>query len=75
MQYIGAIVSVAGLIFLLPLIGVLVGAFSGWVVGLFFADTIMTVFAGFGFSASISMWQLGATLGFVGSFFRMTGRK
>jgi len=69
-------VIIAGLvlIFFAPVIGVLIGAFSGWVVGLFFAETIMTTLAGFGFSASVSMWQLGATLGFIGGFFRISRR-
>lgn len=65
------VVGFIAAVFLMPLIGTLLGAFSGWVVGLFFAETIMTTLAGFGFGASISMWQLGASLGFVGGFFRV----
>lgn len=68
---VSAILGIFVLVFFSPLIGTLLGAFSGWVVGFFFAETIMTTLAGFGFGASISMWQLGATLGFLGGFFRV----
>lgn len=60
-----------GLIFVAPLLGVLGGAFSGWLVGLFFDDTIRMVLSHFGLDMKgIALWQLGATLGFVGGFFR-----
>lgn len=69
-----AIIAAFALIFFMPVIGVLLGAFSGWAVGVFFTETIMTTLSGFGFSASVSMWQLGATLGFIGGFFRISRR-
>ena len=47
----------------------LVGAICGWCVGLFFGDSILLVFKSCGITG-VSMWPLGAFLGFVISFFR-----
>ena len=47
------------------------GALAGWIVGLFFADTILGIFASLGVQG-FAMWQLGAFLGFVGGFFKST---
>lgn len=66
--------AIIALIFFAPLIGVLVGAFSGWIVGLVFSDTILAVLAGLGFSGTVAVWQFGAFLGFVGGFFRVQRR-
>lgn len=55
----------------LPLIGFLSGAFSGWVVGLFFADTVLTFFSHLGIN-DLTMWQIGGSLGFIGGFFKTT---
>lgn len=63
------IVLVAALIFLTPMIGSLTGAFAGWVVGLFFADTILGILRQIGITG-VEMWQVGMFLGFVGGFFR-----
>lgn len=50
----------------------LMGAFSGWVVGWFFADTILPFFSYiFGAAHGFQMWEIGASLGFIGSFFRV----
>lgn len=46
-----------------------IGAVLGWLVGLVFGDTILKVAALIGIKG-ISMWEFGAFLGFVGSFFR-----
>lgn len=43
------------------------GGLTGYIVGWFFGDQILPIFAPLGFH---SMWQLGAVLGFVGSFIR-----
>lgn len=65
----GALTAIATLFFL-RLLGPLAGALAGWIVGLFFADTIFAVLRGFGVSTGLfSMWQLGLTLSFLGSFF------
>ena len=67
----GATFAVAAFIFFAPLLGVVIGAFSGWVVGLFFEQTVMGFLARLGFDAQgFAMWQIGASLGFIGSFFR-----
>ena len=60
----------AGLIIL----NALLGAGVGWVVGWFFSDTILGIFAALGVKG-FAMWQMGAFLGFVGSFFRSTSTK
>lgn len=66
-----AVVAVATLVFLSPLIGVLFGAFSGFIVGLFFEQTIVGFMTRIGFDmAGFAVWQMGAALGFVGAFFR-----
>lgn len=58
-------------IFLLPLIGTLCGLFVGWAVGLFFADTVLGFLARIGVDvAGLTMWQVGAALGFLGTFFK-----
>ena len=61
--------AATGIAILAALLGVLSGAFVGWVVGWFFADTILGFFAALGIT-SFKMWQVGAVLGFVGSFFK-----
>ena len=58
-------------VFFAPVLGTLFGAFSGWVADLFFHDTIRTVLIALGVPmAHLQLWQIGATLGFVGGFFR-----
>lgn len=68
-----AIGIVIGLFFLLPIISVLFGFFAGWVVSLFFNDTVHGVITGIvpGLK-DFSLAQIGAGLGFLGSFFRST---
>lgn len=55
----------------LPLLGALGGALSGWVVGWFFSETILSFMAAFGVKG-LAMWQIGMALGFVGGFFKST---
>ena len=50
-------------------IGTLFGALGGWIVGLFYTNTIHTVLLAFGFN-TVQVWQLGAFFGFVGGYFR-----
>ena len=52
--------------FALPFVTLLSGC-AAWIVGLFFGDTILGVLAKFGIHG-ISMWEIGVTLGFLGSF-------
>lgn len=60
----------AGLILLCyPLIGVVAGAFSGWVVGSVFPNTILILSTTL-FGKALAGWQLGACLGFVGAFLK-----
>lgn len=72
-KVVGGSVFVASFIFLVPILGVLFGAFAGWVVGLFFAETILGFLARMGMDiAGLAMWQVGAALGFIGGFFKAT---
>ena len=69
----GAITAVAAvaLVFFIILLTTLMGALVGWVVGLFFSETILGTLSRFGIDVvGLQMWQLGATLAFVGSFFK-----
>ena len=62
---------VAFAIFLSTTLSIFFGALGGWIVGLFFTDTIFTTLQAFGFTTtSLTMWKLGATLGFFGGFLR-----
>lgn len=57
----------------MPILGVLFGAFSGWAVGLVFEETVLQTLARFGVETTeLTMWQLGAALGFVGGFLKTT---
>ena len=65
--------AVLALAFIAPVLGTLIGAFMGWVVGLFFGDTILTFLGAAGVNiAGMTMWQVGAAMGFLGSFLRTT---
>lgn len=50
-------------------LGTLFGAIGGWFVGLFFGEIILGVLAKIGLTG-VTMWEFGATLGFVGGFFK-----
>jgi len=65
----GLAVAVLAL-FLLPLVGVVLGVFAGWVVGMFFPGTVGLVGSAISGGAVIPAWQVGAVLGFVGGFFK-----
>lgn len=66
----GIILIIGGIILLLPL-STLCGAIAGWAVGLFFEKEILSVASQLGVH-NVTMWQLGAFLGFVGAFLRTT---
>lgn len=60
------------LIFLSPIINVFTGAFAGLIVSLVFNDTVLKGLSAFGVHTNdLTLWQIGATLGFVGGFFRI----
>lgn len=66
-----AAIGLVGLVFFAVVLGTLMGAVAGWIVGLFFSNTILGTLSRFGVDvAGLAMWQLGATLAFVGSFFK-----
>lgn len=59
------------LIFVSPIIGVFLGAFAGWCAGLIFEETILGTLSRFGVDTDgLSMWKLGACLGFVGGYLK-----
>jgi hypothetical protein len=71
MKFLGLLAAFCGLVFIMPLLGVLFGAFSGWVVGLFFADTILGFLARLGaHTDGLAVWQVGAAMGFFGGFLK-----
>ena len=63
-----AAMSLGG-IFVFVILGTLIGGIAGWVVGLFFSDTILGILAQLGVKG-ISMFQFGAFMGFVGGFLK-----
>lgn len=66
-------IAVVALLFFVVVLGTAMGAVAGFIVGLFFEETILGTLARFGVNtAGLAMWQLGATLAFVGSFFKAT---
>lgn len=71
MKMVISVVLIAALFFVLCLLSTIFGAVIGWVVGLMFGDIILDFLSRFGFNTNgIEMWQIGAGLGFIGSFFR-----
>ena len=62
----------ASWLLVLPLVGFLLGAFSGVVVGTVFNETFATFIAWLG--VDLQPWQVGGMLGFVGVFFRSHAR-
>lgn len=58
-----------GALIILIILGPLVGALSGLIVGIFFSTPILNVLSAMGVDG-VTMWQLGAFLGFVGGFFK-----
>lgn len=61
------------LIIVMVILNTFFGGVAGWIVGLFFTDTIMQTLNRIGVDTmGMTMWQLGATLGFVSGFFKST---
>lgn len=58
-----------GGLFIIIILGPLVGGVAGWVVGLLFGEIILSIAGQLGIKG-VTMFQLGAFLGFIGSFLK-----
>lgn len=75
-KIVASFLTVLAIAFIAPVAGVLIGSFTGWVVGLFFSETILSFLAKVGVdTAGLAVWQVGASMGFLGSFLRTTVNK
>lgn len=74
MKYFVYGVVIAGTMLILPLLGVIVGAVAGIVVGFFFPSVVQLT-ASFLFGMPVASWQTGAVLGFIASFFARAPKK
>ena len=73
LKAIGAIAVVTGLVFLTPILGVLAGAFCGWVISILAPVWVPTGLGLFGVHVVASqLVEFGAALGFIGGFFHIT---
>ena len=61
-------VAIAALLFVAVLLGTLIGGIVGWIVGLVFPFVIVTLNTLTGLT--LTAFEMGAVLGFVGSFFK-----
>lgn len=67
----GVAAASALFIFFAMLLSTIGGIIGGWVVGIFFEGMILNALARFGVdTVNLALWQLGGTLGFIGSFFK-----
>ena len=57
------------ILFSVIILATLFGWFAGWVVGLFFSDMLLPIFAAIGLKG-FTLAHIGAFLGFVGGFFK-----
>lgn len=71
-KLLSTVIGIVVAAFFLVTLATLFGAVIGWTVGLLFEQTILTTLRGFGVDTNFTMWQLGATLGFVSGFFKST---
>lgn len=60
---------ILALVLIAPLLGAVFGSFSGFMLGLVFDETMITLAAIIG-QPDMPAWQIGAILGIVGGFFR-----
>ncbi|MBB3411244.1 hypothetical protein FHT87_005197 [Rhizobium sp. BK316] len=59
-----------------PILGVAFGALAGWLVGLVFSTEILGFLHRIGVDTEgLTMWQLGAALGFIGGYLKTTVHK
>lgn len=71
MKAAGTVLLFACMIFLAPIFGVLVGAFSGWVVSILAPVWVPTGLKAIGLHVEANqLVEVGAALGFAGGFFR-----
>jgi hypothetical protein len=66
-------VAIAALLFVAVLLGTLIGGIVGWIVGLVFPFVIVTLNTLTGLT--LTAFEMGAVLGFVGSFFKTSVTK
>ena len=66
-------VAIAALLFVAVLLGTLIGGIVGWIVGLVFPFVIVTLNTMTGLT--LTAFEMGAVLGFVGSFFKTSVTK
>lgn len=74
LTFIGTMILALAAMFGLVILSTIVGAVTGWCVGLLFGDAILGVLSQLGIHY-VSVAQLGAFLGFVAPFFRAHGSK
>lgn len=75
-KLITAISALAIAVILLPMLGTLFGAFSGFIVGLFFSETILDFLHRAGVNTiGLPLWQVGAAMGFLGGFLKASVTK
>ena len=73
MKTIGLLIVAAASLFALLLVSTVLGCAAGWAVGLIFSDAIFTFLTAVGMDVEhLEMYQVGASLGFIGGFFRST---
>jgi hypothetical protein len=68
-----AAVMIAAILFVAVLLGTLIGGIVGWIVGLVFPFVIVTLNTLTGLT--LTAFEMGAVLGFVGSFFKTSVTK
>jgi hypothetical protein len=66
-------VAIAAILFVAVILGTLVGGIVGWIVGLVFPFVIVTLNTLTGLT--LTAFEMGAVLGFVGSFFKTSVTK
>lgn len=65
------ILVVCVMIFVAPLLGVLAGAFCGWIVGFFWTVPILDFLGRLGMKTDgLTVWEIGAAMGFLGGFLK-----
>lgn len=72
-KFTAAVFAGLAIAFIVPILMVFLGALSGWIVGLVFERDVINFLSRIGVDTNgLTMWQLGAALGFLGSYFKTT---